>query len=302
MRKVDRTTIPRPAILDSLVCINHLNQINANPTGISALSDIYKGKTVNADNITTNTVTLALKGLYNNKCAYCEKMCYYPRVEHFRPKGRVIGNQPLKNGYYWLCYEWTNLLPSCHECNSIEAKGDKFPIKGIRKSTFPTAGNPPLFDLTQNVYDSDYLTSEDPYYIHPEYCDDLWAHFDFERSGKIVGISDYGIRTISDFKLDDEDRNGWRREIYESHFNSLLRLIRRYKRNNNPISEVIFDEELDDITSEIVFNSKDETLSYTLFRKALLRKIEYFFVEPLDHVFRTEMKNKIAQSILNLLQ
>lgn len=302
MRKVDRTVIPRPAILDSPICVNHLNQINANPSAIKASSDIYKGKTVNADNTTTNTVTIALKGLYKNKCAYCEKYCYDPEVEHFRPKGQVTGDQRLANGYYWLCYEWTNLLPSCHECNKVNAKGTKFPIKGIRQITYPVTGNPPVFDSTQNVYESNYLTTEDPYYIHPEYCNNFWAHFDFERSGKIVGISDYGTRTIADLKLDDEDRNGWRREIYESYFNRLLRLIRRYKRSINPISNEIFTEELDDIVSEIVFDSEDETLSYTLFRKSLVRKIDYYFVEPLDTVFRAEMNAKIAESILNLTQ
>jgi hypothetical protein len=301
MRKVDRALIQKPDILDSVTCRNHLNQINANPIGVKASGDIYKGKTVNADTTTTNTVTIALKGLYKNKCAYCEKLCYYPRVEHFRPKGRVIGNQPLANGYYWLCYEWTNLLPSCHECNSIEAKGDKFPIRGIRKTSFPVTGNPPAFDSAQNLYDSNYLTDEDPYYINPEYCDDFWSHFDFERSGKIVGVSDYGIRTIADLKLDDEDRNGWRREVYELYYNKLLRLIRRFKRTLNPISEEIFEEELDDIISDLVFDSENETLPYTLFRKSLIRKIEYYFVEPLDQVFRAKMKIKIAESLLKLV-
>jgi hypothetical protein len=301
MRKVDRTSIPKPIVLDSVDCISHLNQINSNPAIVKATDDIYKGKIVNSDTSTSNTVTIALKGLYKNKCAYCEKLCYYPRVEHFRPKGRVRGNQPLPHGYYWLCYEWTNLLPSCHECNSIEAKGDKFPIRGIRKNTFPVIGNPTIFDSTQNVYNSNYLINEDPYYIHPEYCNNFWVHFDFERSGKIIGISEQGIRTIADFKLDDEDRNGWRREIYEAYNSRLLRLVRRYKRNQNPISDAIFDEELDDIISEIVFDSENETLTYTLFRKSLVRKIEYFFVEPLDQVFRLEMKEKIAMSLLNLV-
>ena len=301
MRKVDRTSIATPAALTNAKCVNHLAQINGNPTNIKASKDVYKGKVINPDNTYSNTVTIALKGLYNNKCAYCEKLCYYPRIEHFRPKGRVTGNQSLTNGYYWLCYEWTNLLPSCHECNSVEAKGDKFPIKGVRKNTFPVTGSPPIFDLTQNLYDSAYLTDEDPYYIHPEYCDNFWLHFDFDRYGKIIGVSDHGQTTISDLKLDDEDRNGWRREIYESYLNSLLRLIRRYKRNKNPIAEEIFDEELNDIVSEMVFKSEDELLPYTLFRKALVKKIEYFFVEPLDPIFRVEMRNKIAQSLLNLV-
>jgi hypothetical protein len=204
-------------------------------------------------------------------------------------------------GYYWLSYEWTNLLPSCHECNSVEAKGDKFPIKGVRKNTHPFSGNPPVIDSTQNVYDSNYLITEDPYYIHPEYCGNFWIHFDFDRDGIIIGISDNGVRTIADLKLDDEDRNGWRREIYEAYFNRLLRLIRRYKRLHNPISEAFFDEELDDIISEIVFDSENDDLPYTLFRKSLVRKIEYFFVEPLDPIFRNEMRNKIANSILNLV-
>lgn len=301
MRKVDRALIAKPTALTNAACTNHLVQINGDPANIKASEDIYKGKVINPDNSSSNTVTIALKGLYNNKCAYCEKLCYYPRVEHFRPKGRVRGNQPLANGYYWLCYEWTNLLPSCHECNSVEAKGDKFPIKSLRKSTFPVLGNPPVFDATQNIFDSAYLTAEDPYYIHPEYCVDFWLHFDFERDGKIVGVSDYGRKTIADLKLDDEDRNGWRREIYESYFARLLRLIRRYKRNLKPITEANFDEELDDIISEIVFNSEDNLLPYTLFRKALVKKIEYFFIDPLDTVFRVEMKNKIAQSLLNLV-
>lgn len=300
MRKVDRTLITKPVILDSTGCLDHLNQINIDPTTNKASGDIYKGKTVMPDNSIINTVTNALKGLYKNKCAYCEKLCYYPRIEHYRPKGRVIGNQRLRNGYYWLCYEWTNLLPSCHECNSIEAKGDKFPINGVRKQTFPVNGHPPAFDITQNVYDSTFLMDEDPYYIHPEYCNDFWVHFDFERSGLIVGISDYGKITINDLKLNDEDRNGWRREIYETYYNRFLRLIRRYKRPLKPISEQIFNEELDDIISELVFDSINEELSYTLFRKSLVRKINYFFVEPLDVVFRKEIEAKIANSLIML--
>lgn len=299
MRKVDRTLVAKPAALESADCTNHLMQINAFPaTKVS--SNHYKGKVDNPDGSSTNTVVVSLKEIYKNKCAYCEKLCYYPRVEHFRPKGRVIGLQPLRHGYYWLCYEWTNLLPACHECNSIEAKGDKFPINGVRKNTHPVVGNPPIFDPTQNVFNSNYLTDEDPCYIHPEYCDNFWDHFDFERDGRIVGLSNYGIRTIADFKLDDKDRNGWRRAIYELHYNRFLRLLRRFKRQQNPISDEMFDEELDDIISDMVYESIDDELPYTLFRKSLVKKLEYFFIEPLDPVFRQEMKDKFAQSLLNL--
>jgi hypothetical protein len=33
----------------------------------------------------------------------------------------------------------------------------------------------------------------------------------------------------------------------------------------------------------------------------LIRKIEYYFVEPLDQVFRAKMKIKIAESLLKLV-
>jgi hypothetical protein len=40
-------------------------------------------------------------------------------------------------GYYWLAYEWTNLLPSCYDCNSFRrhgtmkagpGKNERFPV------------------------------------------------------------------------------------------------------------------------------------------------------------------------------
>lgn len=58
------------------------------------------------------------------KCCYCERKCwsYYDLdVEHFRPRGGV--RQALDQqhdeqpGYYWLAYDWMNLLVSCAECN-----------------------------------------------------------------------------------------------------------------------------------------------------------------------------------------
>lgn len=59
-----------------------------------------------------------LESIFFGKCAYCETLygASGPMdVEHFRPKGGVSGeNHP---GYWWLASEWTNLLPSCLDCN-----------------------------------------------------------------------------------------------------------------------------------------------------------------------------------------
>lgn len=97
------------------------------------------------------SVTAALEALFNGKCAYCESN--YSKVqpvdvEHFRPKGGVA--IPIPNsikvklvtpGYYWLAAEWSNLYPSCIDCNRerthefegeqsrLTGKANKFPIQ-----------------------------------------------------------------------------------------------------------------------------------------------------------------------------
>jgi uncharacterized protein (TIGR02646 family) len=96
-----------------------------------------------------------LEQLFHGKCAYCETFYASSEpvdVEHFRPKGRVHGdaNHP---GYWWVAMDWTNLLPSCIDCNRkrkqtlvavsdsllelYESSGhagkqDSFPIEGTR--------------------------------------------------------------------------------------------------------------------------------------------------------------------------
>src|SRR3954464_1089354 len=57
-----------------------------------------------------------LNELFGYKCAYCETD-FGPAmpvdVEHYRPKGRVVGpaGNLLFPGYWWLASTWSNLLP-----------------------------------------------------------------------------------------------------------------------------------------------------------------------------------------------
>ncbi len=66
-------------------------------------------------------VKLVLNELFHGKCAYCESIysqVHPVDVEHFRPKAAVAHQGELrKPGYYWLAAEWTNLFPSCIDCN-----------------------------------------------------------------------------------------------------------------------------------------------------------------------------------------
>jgi hypothetical protein len=91
--------------------------------------------------------------IFEGKCAYCESLINNTQpgdVEHYRPKGRIrdlngvivkIKNSETEHpGYWWLCYEWSNLLPSCIDCNrrryhpegEAAGKADLFPIAGTR--------------------------------------------------------------------------------------------------------------------------------------------------------------------------
>ena len=65
------------------------------------------------------SVRRVLEKLFEQKCAYCETKIGVNAdwdVEHYRPKGRVTENT-AHPGYYWLAYDWDNLLPSCAFCN-----------------------------------------------------------------------------------------------------------------------------------------------------------------------------------------
>ena len=70
----------------------------------------------------------------HGKCCYCERKfgaTSYGAVEHFRPKGAVQqtkGSARLVPGYYWLAFEWNNLLVSCEKCNT-SYKGSLFPLE-----------------------------------------------------------------------------------------------------------------------------------------------------------------------------
>jgi hypothetical protein len=84
-----------------------------------------------------------LTEFFHKKCAYCEIKIVRDTAdaEHFRPKGSVRmrdgndkavkvavkapdGKQINHPGYFWLAYDWRNLLPSCAGCNRSDWEGN----------------------------------------------------------------------------------------------------------------------------------------------------------------------------------
>ncbi|MFJ9385216.1 hypothetical protein ACIROD_15915 [Peribacillus sp. NPDC101481] len=131
----------------------------------------------------------ALHKMFHGKCAYCESKISYATnldVEHYRPKSRVQQDREDArglHGYYWLAWDWDNLLPACPQCNRwfTHDMPDIGEIALGKKNLFPLA------DDSKRVThhdDRDKLERETPLLLHP--CDDEPAvHIEFTNEGVI---------------------------------------------------------------------------------------------------------------------
>ena len=153
-------------------------------------------------------------GPFHGKCAYCGKKIastQYGDVEHFRPKDDVsdenfndIVGHP---GYYWLCYDWKNLLPSCELCNRkstttenvIIGKHTRFPVRNFR-ATRPGEE-----------------VQEEPLLIHPIF-EDPSEHIEVDATGVLYAKngSDRGRTCINIFGLNYRDLPNERKERYNT--------------------------------------------------------------------------------------
>lgn len=136
---------------------------------------------------------------FHGKCAYCETKIAADQpgdVEHFRPKAGVtddndkpilLANGREHPGYYWLAYDWRNLIPSCNKCNrptrgregKLIGKWNRFPVKEEkRRWSDPADGD-----------------NEAPLFLNP-LCSKPEEHFDIDETGVIGGRTDEGRKCI----------------------------------------------------------------------------------------------------------
>jgi uncharacterized protein (TIGR02646 family) len=135
-----------------------------------------------------NVVKVALLKVHAHKCCYCEKE-HIPAnlaIEHFRPKSGVKQNRKQRveyPGYFWLAYNWNNLLLSCNDCNT------KF-----KQTPFPLS-NPESRARSHN----DDITIERPLFIDPA-SQDPRTHIRF-RGAVPVHMTEAGRITIKELGL-----------------------------------------------------------------------------------------------------
>ena len=139
----------------------------------------------------------------HDKCAYCERADvtanFHGDVEHFRPKAGWVqsrGEALNTPGYYWLAYEWTNLLFTCQHCNQIFKK-NQFPLRSPKN---------------RSLSHRDDIARERPILINPT-CEDPSQFIEF-REEVPVGIDKggRGKRTITILGLDRPKLNDSRRK------------------------------------------------------------------------------------------
>ncbi len=193
-------------------------------------------------NDSKKTVLKRLKEIYHNKCGYCETKInagFELQIEHYRPKKEVKEDSTHK-GYYWLGYEWSNLLLACPKCNQQGAKGNHFPIEGERvyiHNNFLTNG----ILVSKKCYPLELLEQEKPLLLNPE-VDRVEKYLFFLPTGEVRGFENRGKRTIEICNLERDSLIIARKKIVDD----ILRRIRG------------------DIDSFIQKKISDETFTYSL--------------------------------------
>ncbi len=115
-----------------------------------------KEQQISVKNSISDVLKKELLKYYQGKCAYCEQITGL-QLEHYRPKSK----------YYWLVYEWTNLLPACSECNS--KKGTQFPIHTESERVNLPNFKDDSIDFDACKPNNEPLKNEKPYILHPEF-------------------------------------------------------------------------------------------------------------------------------------
>jgi hypothetical protein len=142
---------------------------------------------------------------FDGRCAYCESAVTstdFGDAEHYRPKGKVTdeNREVVRSGgiphpgYYWLAYDWRNLLPACGQCNSGDGKMNQFPITA--GCTYVTSHRRPRHPQALDL-------QEKPLLLHPYYHEPS-RYLRFGEDGTIAAapgsaqeMGDASIRTYN---------------------------------------------------------------------------------------------------------
>jgi len=145
-----------------------------------------------------------IRGLYKNKCAYCEQRVEQSHVEHYRPK----------QTYYWLAFSWDNLLCACDDCNQF--KSTNFRINGLRATL--AVGLNSIKNI--NTLSASYDLSELPDMVNPEVTDPA-GQLVFDKDGKISSPNARFDYTIDKCQIDRTYLRDYRKKVFDDFIEGL---------------------------------------------------------------------------------
>lgn len=250
------------------------NKSKNNPLGLSAIQlalDQKSNHEAYREVYASPEVKEKLKEIFQHKCAFCETNTYagaHKDVEHFRPKKL----------YYWLSYEWSNLLLSCQICNR-DNKRTRFPL-AEEENRVQVPAIDEHGDLEQFMCRINKMNDiERPLLLHPA-IDDPKDHLIFYADGTMEGKTEKGRKTIKIMGLSSRDRDA---------------LINARKKVVQDIRKEIWEEYLrkdtlsdDELTTEIYkairrLKSRIETHGeYTALAESILENFNEFIIENED--------------------
>lgn len=177
-----------------------------------------------------------LHNVFYGKCGYCESKIESPRsgtIDRYRPNNGVREkNEYYQDLYWWLTFEWSNLIYSCKECNQY--KGNYFPVDGKRV-------------LNEN----EEFNSENRKLLNP-YLDEPNDHLEYwtEERDSINASSEEGNQTIELLRLNRtglvEGRKKARKKIVDN-----VDLLINGSSEDETIKNYLFNiYELEDLTEE----------------------------------------------------
>lgn len=289
MIKVNKNYLVRPMSLRSnrLTYQRAISAVIANGGWFPKATNLYRSDPIKRE----------LNTIYNHKCAFCEHQPIGSpaQVEHFRPKDGVNGI--VHTGYFWLAYEWSNLLLACGNCNST--KLNYFPIdNNLARVTGPTLSGGVIDEVSNFILNSP-LKLERSILLNPE-LDEPSKHLSFLPTGLIISLTPRGGVSIIQYNLNrDELYINGRKRIKDRILSKFLTRLERYILGTRTSVEVI--EDLKDVIKEDIIHPIANNLSFTAFYKQMLMEYDSFYVSLIGNVRAAKILRFAFIKVINSL-
>ncbi|MBA1445844.1 MAG: hypothetical protein M3H12_08800 [Chromatiales bacterium] len=285
MRSVgQRQDTPCPAVLSCPKCKELIADVCANPSS-HRHNEYYYGH---------GTVREGLHTIYGNKCAYCEGNYIAgspPRIDHFRPKNK-IAEDPEYKGYFWLTYEWTNLIQACERCN--RTKSNHFPLAD-EKTRVP--GN--SVRITTGLPHPDWLNPHQPLLagekrllLHPEW-DAVETHFFYTPDGRMHGKTEQGNKSIETYGLNRKVLVYARKKKSDEYLHRINRWLKHFvEQGENQAGKEALTTKITALFDDLISES-DKDKEYSAYGFFMMEEFDTFYINRA--VFYQDLLKEIYQ-------